>query len=81
MIYIIFLWVVVSVIAISVIYSDAKKYHYTIKFFLKESLICMIFFPVTILFLVDRLIKFFKIKFPKAKINTDFIINFLNKKL
>lgn len=81
MIYIIFLWLVTSVIAISIIYSDAKKHHYTIKFFLNESLMCMIFFPITIIFLADRLIDFIKIKFPRFKINTSFITEFLNKTL
>lgn len=81
MIYILLLWIVVSVIAISVIYSDAKEYHYTMKLFLGECFFVIILPPLTAIFLVDRLIGIFKIKFPKFKINTDFIINFLNKKL
>lgn len=81
MIYIIFLWIVVSVIAIIFCYSEAKKHHYTVKLFLEECLMCVIFFPITILFLASKLIEFFEIKFQKFKINTDFITEFLNKKL
>jgi hypothetical protein len=81
MIYIMLLWVVISTVAISVCYSDAKKYHYTMKFFLEECLYAVFLFPITSLFLLDRLMEFFKIKFPEFKINTDFITKFLNKRL
>lgn len=81
MIYILLLWMVVSVIAILFCYSEAKKYHYTVKLFLEECLMCTIFFPITILFLASKLIEFFKTKLPIIKISTDFITEFLNKKL
>lgn len=77
----ILLWIVITIIAIRVCYNDAKKYHYPMKFFLRECLLATFLFPITVIFLADRLVDLFKIKFPKAKINTDFIINFLNKKL
>lgn len=81
MIWIIFLYLVITSIAISVCYSDAKEYHYTVKYFLSECLLAALLFPVTICFLASRLIDFFKIKFPRFKINTDFITEFLNKTL
>jgi ACR3 family arsenite efflux pump ArsB len=81
MIYIMLLWVVISTIAISVCYSDAKKYHYTMKFFLSECFFCTILTPFTAMFLVNRLIELIKIKLPKFKINTSRITKFLNKKL
>lgn len=77
----ILLWIVITIIAIKVCYNDAKKYHYTMKFFLGECLLATFLFPITIIFLVNRLIEYFEIKFPKFKIDTDFIIKFLNKKL
>lgn len=81
MIYIIFLWIVISTITISVCYLDAKEYHYTIKNFLIECLLAMLLPPIAAMFLLTRLIKFIKIKFPRFKINTDFITEFLNKTL
>lgn len=77
----IFLWILISVIAIRVCYYDAKKYHHTMKFFLGESLMAVFLFPITIVFLADRLMDVFKINFPEIKINTDFITKFLNKQL
>lgn len=77
----IFLWIVITIIAIRVCYNDAKKYHYPMKFFLGECLLATFLFPITVIFLADRLIGILKIKFPKARINTDFITEFLNKKL
>ena len=81
MIYIIFLWIVISTITISVCYWDAKKYHYTVKSFLTDCLLAIILPPISAMFLIDILIKFIKIKFPKFKINTSFITQFLNKTL
>lgn len=77
----IFLWVVISTITISVCYRDAKEYHYTVKSFLEDCLLAIILPPISALFLVDRLIGIFKIKFPKFKITTGFITKFLNKTL
>jgi hypothetical protein len=77
----IFIYLVITIIAISVCYFDAKKYHYTMKFFLEECLLATFLFPISILFLVSRLMEFFKINLPEIKINTDFITKFLNKKL
>lgn len=76
----IFLWVVISTITISVCYLDAKEYHYNVKTFLIDCLLAIILPPISALFLADRLIKFIKIKF-KFKINTDIVTEFLNKKL
>lgn len=81
MIYIVFLWIVISTITISVCYLDAKEYNYTVKYFLTDCLLAIILPPISAVFLIDRLIKFIKIKFPKFKISTGFITKFLNKKL
>jgi len=77
----IFIYLVITVIAISICYFDAKKYHYTIKFFLEECLYAIFLFPITPIFLLSRLMEFFKINLPEFKINTDFITKFLNKRL
>jgi hypothetical protein len=77
----IFIYLVITIIAISICYFDAKKYHHTMKFFLEECLCAVFFFPITPIFLLSRLMEFFKINFPEFKINTDFITKFLNKKL
>lgn len=81
MICFILLWIVTSAIAILVCYYDAKKYNYTVGHFLEECLLATFLFPITYLFLADRLMKFLNINFPKIEINTDFIIEFLNKRL
>ena len=81
MTYIILLWIVISTITISVCYREAKEHHYTVKSFLTDCLLAIILPPISALFLIDRLIKFIKIKFPKFKINTSFINQFLNKTL
>lgn len=81
MIWIILLYLVITIIAILVCYSEAKEYHYTVKYFLSECLLAIFLFPLTICFLASKLIEFFEIKFPEVKINTDFITKFLNKKL
>jgi RsiW-degrading membrane proteinase PrsW (M82 family) len=77
----ILIYLVITIIAISVCYFDAKKYHHTMKFFLEECLLVTFLFPITLIFLVSRLMEFFKINLPEFKINTDFITKFLNKKL
>jgi hypothetical protein len=77
----IFIYLVITIIAISVCYFDAKKYHHTMKFFLEECLLATFLFPITLIFLVSRLMEFFKINLPEFKINTDFITKFLNKRL
>jgi hypothetical protein len=77
----IFIYLVITIIAISICYFDAKKYNYTMKFFLEECLYAVFLFPITSIFLLYRLMEFFKIKFPEFKINTDFITKFLNKRL
>ena len=77
----ILLYLAITVVAITVCYNDAKKYHHTMKFFIGESLLAAFLFPITIVFLLDRLMDIFKIKFSEMKINTDFITKFLNKKL
>lgn len=77
----ILLYLAITIIAITVCYFDAKRHHYTMKFFLEECLLFIFFFPITVIFLADRLVDLFKIKLPKAKIKTDFITEFLNKKL
>lgn len=81
MIYIVFLWIVISTITISVCYLDAKEYHYTVKNFLIECLLAILLPPFAASFLLNRLIEFIKIKFPRFKINTSFITEFLNKTL
>jgi hypothetical protein len=77
----IFIYLVITIIAISVCYFDAKKYHHTMKFFLEECLLATFLSPITVIFLVSRLMEFFKINLPEFKINTDFITKFLNKRL
>jgi len=77
----ILLYLAITIIAITVCYFDAKEYHFTVKNFLIECLLAIILPPITAVFLASRLIEFFKIKLPKFKINTDFINEFLNKKL
>ena len=77
----IFIYLVITIIAISICYFDAKKYHHTMKFFLGECLYAILLFPITPIFLLSRLMEFFKINFPEFKINTDFITKFLNKRL
>lgn len=77
----ILLYLAITVVAITVFYFDAKRYHHTMKFFLEECLLSTFLFPISILFLVSRLMEFFKINLPEIKINTDFITKFLNKKL
>jgi len=77
----IFIYLVITIIAILVCYFDAKKYHHTMKFFLEECLLATFLSPITLIFLVSRLMEFFKINLPEFKINTDFITKFLNKRL
>lgn len=77
----ILLYLAITVVAITVCYFDAKRYHHTMKFFLEECLLATFLFPITIMFLLDRLIGILRIKFPKIKIDTSFINEFLNKKL
>lgn len=81
MIWIILLYLVITLIAIYVSYLNTKKHHYTVKVFLVDCLLVVILPPITILFLASELIDFLRIKFPEFKINTDFITKFLNKKL
>lgn len=84
MIWIILLYLVITIIAILVCYSEAKEYHYTVKYFLIDCLIAILLPPVAAAFLLSRLsrlIEFIKIKFPRFKINTSFITEFLNKTL
>lgn len=81
MICILFLYVVVTTSCIIICYNDAKEYHYTIKKFLQECLIAILVFPFSLAFILTRLAEYLKIKFPQIKINTDFIYEFLNKKL
>ncbi len=78
MIYIVFLWIVISTITISVCYLDAKEYHYTVKIFLIDCLLAILLPPFSAIFLLSRLIEFIK---PKIKINITFITKFLNKTL
>lgn len=75
------LYLAITVVAITVCYFDAKRYHHTMKFFLEECLLATFLFPISILFLISRLMEVFKINLPEIKINTDFITKFLNKKL
>jgi hypothetical protein len=77
----ILLYLVITIITISVCYFNAKKYHHTVKEFLIDCLLVIILPPFAVLFSVNELIDFIKIKYPKFKINTDFITKFLNKKL
>lgn len=77
----ILLYLAITVVAITVCYFDAKRYHHTMQFFLEESLMAAFLFPITILFLISRLVAYFEINIPKIKVNTDFITKFLNKKL
>jgi hypothetical protein len=75
----ILLYLVITIITISGCYFNAKKYHHTVKEFLIDCLLAIILPPFAVMFLVSELIESIKIKYPK--INTDFITNFLNKKL
>ena len=77
----ILLYLAITIIAITVCYFDAKRYHYTVKFFLGECILSIFLFPITILFLISRFLEFLKINIPEVKINTDFITKFLNKTL
>lgn len=77
----ILLYLVITSISILVCYYDAKRYHYTVKFFLEECIFSIFLFPITILFLISRFLEFLKINIPEVKINTEFITKFLNKKL
>jgi len=77
----ILLYLAITIITITVCYFDAKEYHFTVKEFLIDCLLAIILPPFAVMFLASRLIEFFKIKLPKFKINTDFINEFLNKKL
>jgi hypothetical protein len=76
----ILLYLVITIITILVCYFDAKKYHYTIKLFLSECLLSLIF-PLSIMFLLSKLYDYFEIKLHTVNLDTDFITKFLNKKL
>lgn len=77
----ILLYLAITIVAITVCYFDAKRYHHTMKFFLEECLLSIFLFPITIVFLISRFLEFLKINIPEVKINTDFITKFLNKRL
>ncbi len=76
----ILLYLAITIIAITVCYYDAKKYHYTIKLFLSECLLSLIL-PLSIMFLLSKLYDYFEIKLHTVNVDTDFITKFLNKKL
>jgi hypothetical protein len=77
----ILLYLVITIVTILVSYFDSKKYHHTIKEFLIGCLLAIILPPLSAMFLVNELIEFIKIKYPKIKISTYFITKFLNRKL
>jgi hypothetical protein len=81
MIWIVFLYIMPMVLSIIVCYFDAKRNHYKVKHFLRDCLICILVPLFTIAFLANRLMDHLYAKITIPKINTDCIINFLNKRL
>jgi hypothetical protein len=76
----ILLYLAITIVTITVCYYDAKKYHYTIKLFLRECLLSLIL-PLSIMFLLSKLYDYFEIKLHTVNVDTNFITKFLNKKL